>query len=52
MGFPPTGKSFEIDVMDVVRFEDGKIVEHWGVPDQLGMLIHLGLMQRPQPVAA
>ena len=52
MGFPPTGKSFEIDVMDVVRFEDGKIVEHWGVPDQLGMLIHLGLMQRPQPVGA
>lgn len=34
-GFPPTGKSIEIDVMDVVRFEDGKMVEHWGVPDQL-----------------
>jgi predicted ester cyclase len=52
MGFPPTGKSFEIDVMDVVRFEDGKMVEHWGVPDQLGMLMQLGLMQRPQPAAA
>ena len=52
MGFPPTGKSFEVDVMDVVRFDDGKIVEHWGVPDQLGMLIQLGLMQRPQPVGA
>ena|ERR1035437_1715329 len=52
MGFPPTGKSFEIDVFDVARFEDGKIVEHWGVPDQLGLLIQLGLMQRPQPVAA
>jgi predicted ester cyclase len=52
LGFPPTGKSFEIDVMDVVRFEDGKMVEHWGVPDQLGMLMQLGLMQRPQPAAA
>jgi predicted ester cyclase len=52
MGFPATGKSFEIDVMDVVRFEDGKMVEHWGVPDQLGLLIQLGLMQRPQPVGA
>jgi predicted ester cyclase len=52
MGFPPTGKSFETDVMDVARFEDGKIVEHWGVPDQLGLLIQLGLMQRPQPVRA
>jgi predicted ester cyclase len=50
MGFPPTGKSFEIDVVDVARFEDGKIVEHWGVPDQLGLLIQLGLMPRPQPV--
>ena len=50
MGFPPTGKSFEIDVMDVARFEDGRIVEHWGVPDQLGLLIQLGLMPRPQPV--
>ena len=50
MGFPPTGKSFEIDMFDVARFEDGKIVEHWGVPDQLGLLIQLGLMQRPQPV--
>jgi predicted ester cyclase len=50
MGFPPTGRSFEIDVMDVARFEDGKIVEHWGVPDQLGLLIQLGLMPRPQPV--
>jgi predicted ester cyclase len=52
MGFPPTGKSIEVDVMDVARFEGGKIVEHWGVPDQLGVLIQLGLMQRPQPVAA
>ncbi len=52
MGFPPTGKSFEIDVMDVVRFEDGKMVEHWGVPDQLGLLIQLGLMQRPQQAVA
>jgi predicted ester cyclase len=50
MGFPPTGKPFEIDVFDAARFEDGKVVEHWGVPDQLGLLIQLGLMQRPQPV--
>ncbi|HEX6350344.1 MAG TPA: ester cyclase [Candidatus Dormibacteraeota bacterium] len=44
MGRPPTGRSMRIDVFDTVRFRDGKLVEHWGVPDQLGMLLQLGLM--------
>jgi predicted ester cyclase len=52
MGFPPSGRPVEIDVIDVARFADGRLVEHWGVPDQLGMLIQLGLMPRPQPVEA
>ena len=52
MGFPPTGRPFEIDVFDLARFEDGKLVEHWGVPDQLGLFIQLGLMARPHPVAS
>ncbi len=33
MGKPPTGKKMEIDVFDIYRVKDGKIVEHWGVPD-------------------
>lgn len=45
MGRPPTGKKMTIDVIDIARFKDGKIVEHWGVPDQLGMMIQLGLMR-------
>jgi predicted ester cyclase len=45
MGRPPTGKKMTIDVIDVVRFKDGMHVEHWGVPDQLGMMIQLGLMR-------
>jgi predicted ester cyclase len=52
MGFPPTGKSIEVDVFDVARFENGRMVEHWGVPDQLGMLMQLGLIQRPRPVGS
>ena len=47
-GRPPTGRRFEITVIDIVRFADGRIVEHWGVPDQLGMLMQLGLFGRPQ----
>jgi predicted ester cyclase len=41
---PPTGKSITITVMDVCRFEDGKIVEHWGVPDRFAVLAQLGLL--------
>jgi len=44
MGRPPTGRSFAITVIDVCRFEDGKIVEHWGVPDRFHQLAQLGLL--------
>lgn len=52
MGNPPTGKRIEIDVIDIVRFEGGKTVEHWGIADELGMLIQLDLLHRPTPAAA
>src|SRR6202171_963579 len=54
-GFPPTGKTAYIEVYDVVRFENGQMVDHWGVPDQLGMLVQLGhvtLPTRPTSVTA
>ena len=38
---PPNGKSFEVAVFDVCRFEEGKIVEHWGSPDRFAMLAQL-----------
>ena len=38
MGRPPTGESFAIAVIDICRFEDGQIVEHWGVADRLGLM--------------
>jgi predicted ester cyclase len=47
MGRPPTGKSFAITVIDVCRFEQGRIVEHWGVPDRFHQLAQLGLLPRP-----
>jgi predicted ester cyclase len=47
MGRPPTGRSFTITVIDVCRFEDGKIVEHWGVPDRFHQLAQLGLLPTP-----
>ena len=52
MGNAPTGRPMRIDVFDVIRVEDGKMVEHWGVPDRLGALLQLGLMRPPGAVAA
>ncbi|GAC1673801.1 MAG: hypothetical protein NVS9B8_16440 [Candidatus Limnocylindrales bacterium] len=51
-GRPATGRPIDITVFDAVRFVDGRIVEHWGVPDQLGMLLQLGLFGRPEATAA
>lgn len=31
MGIAPTGKADEIQVIDIVRVENGKYKEHWGV---------------------
>ena len=42
MGTPPTGMPVEVDVIDIVRFEDGRIVEHWGIADQLGLMLQVG----------
>ncbi|MBE2184245.1 MAG: ester cyclase [Anaerolineae bacterium] len=41
---PPTGKAMTITVFDTCRFEKGKIVEHWGVPDRFAQLAQLGLL--------
>ena len=51
MGSAPTGKSFEIDVIDIARFRDGQVVEHWGVPDRLGLLLQLGIFPAPRVAA-
>jgi predicted ester cyclase len=41
-GHPPTGKQISIDVIDVARFADGQMIEHWGVPDRMSVLQQLG----------
>jgi predicted ester cyclase len=48
MGRPATERSFAIAVIDICRFENGKVVEHWGVADRLSMMAQLGLLPRPQ----
>ena len=44
----PTDKSVVVTVMDECRFENGKIVEHWGVADQLAVMAQIGVLPRPR----
>jgi len=52
MGHPPTGRRMRATVFDVVRVVDGRMVEHWGVPDRLGVLYQLEILPKPVPRAA
>jgi steroid delta-isomerase-like uncharacterized protein len=50
MGIPPTGKSVNVQLIDILRFaDDGLVHEHWGVFDALGMMVQLGVVPAPSP---
>jgi predicted ester cyclase len=48
-GLPPTGKRIKLSVMHIDRVENGKIVEHWGQGDALGLMQQLGIVFLPEP---
>lgn len=43
-GIPPTGNKISFSGIYIARIADGKIVEHWGEEDSLGLLHQLGAM--------
>jgi len=47
MGHAATGRPFRAQVFDVLRVVEGRVVEHWGVPDRLGVLFQLGIVTPP-----
>jgi predicted ester cyclase len=47
MGMPATGKAVKFDEMHLVRFANGKMIEHWGVEDTMTMMQQLGLAPAP-----
>jgi len=49
MGRPPTNNSFTITVIDICRFENNKIAEHWGVADRFSLIAQLGLLPQTPP---
>ena len=43
MGVAPTGKKVSINVIDVFLIKNGKLLERWGVEDNLSMWQQLGV---------
>ncbi len=49
MGMPATGKSIDIQLIDIVRFGDDQLAhEHWGVADVMTMMQQLGVVPEPE----
>jgi steroid delta-isomerase-like uncharacterized protein len=51
LGLPATGKSFSHAGIDIYRFRDGKMAEHWHVVDMLSFLQQLGFVPSPERTA-
>ena len=50
MGMPATGKSVDVQLIDMFLFgDDGLVREHWGVMDALAMMQQLGAMPGGPP---
>jgi len=51
MGIPATGKRAIWTEIHIGRVANGRLAEHWGLVDQLGMLVQLGIVPAPGRVA-
>ena len=50
MGMPATGRSIDVQLIDILRFgDDGLVHEHWGVFDALAMMQQLGAIPDGPP---
>jgi predicted ester cyclase len=56
LGLAPTNQPFDFRQVHIVRFQDGKVIEHWAVRDDLGFLRQVGALPsqpgRPVPGGA
>ena len=50
MGMAPTGKNVDVQLIDIIRFDDeGLAREHWGVVDLMTMMQQLGAIPEGPP---
>ena len=47
LGIPATGKRAAWTEIHIGRGVNGRLTEHWGIVDQLGMLVQLGIVPAP-----
>jgi predicted SnoaL-like aldol condensation-catalyzing enzyme len=47
MGVAPTGRQIAFAVIDILRLENGMVVEHWAVQDRLALMQQLGIVPMP-----
>jgi predicted ester cyclase len=52
LGAPPTGRPVQSQSISIYRIANGKIVEHWGENDVIGVMQQLGLMPTPGQASA
>ena len=51
MGKPATGNKVSCSVFGIARVAEGKLVEHWGVTDELHLMEQIGLVPEEYLVA-
>lgn len=51
MHMAPSNKKITIDIFDVFRFENGLLVEHWGVPDRFAAMMQIGVFKGKEAVS-
>jgi steroid delta-isomerase-like uncharacterized protein len=50
IGVPATGNRVEMQLIDIMRFDDaGLVCEHWGVADMLALMQQLGVVPAGPP---
>ena len=47
MGIPPSGRTVTMGLIDIVRISEGRVVEHWSMGDNFGMVRQLGVVPQP-----
>jgi predicted ester cyclase len=52
MGVPPTNREIAMDYVHILRFQNGKAVEHWGVRDDMALMRQLGALPGQSALAA